>query len=52
MGIANWMRVLDTVSGLARMGGKLRSLTVEPGISGTQGGAGALGWPRAAAHRL
>ena len=42
MGIANWMRVLDTVSGLARMGGKLRSLTVESGISATQVGAGAL----------
>jgi hypothetical protein len=42
MGIANWMRVLDTVSGLARMGGQLRSLTVEPGISATQGGGGTL----------
>jgi hypothetical protein len=31
MGIANWMRVLDTVSGLARMGGRLRSMTLEPG---------------------
>src|SRR6188474_183672 len=42
MGIANWMRVLDTVSGLARMGGKLRSLTVDSGIAAIQGGAGAL----------
>jgi hypothetical protein len=29
MGFANWMRVLDTVSGLARMGGKLRA-TLDP----------------------
>ena len=29
MGIANWMRVLDTVSGLARMGGRLRA-TLDP----------------------
>jgi hypothetical protein len=42
MGIANWMRVLDTVSGLARMGGKLRSLTVESGISAASGGTGTL----------
>jgi len=32
MGMANWMRVLDTVSGLARMGGRLRSMTLEPGV--------------------
>ena len=30
--MANWMRVLDTVSGLARMGGRLRSMTLEPGV--------------------
>ena len=42
MGIANWMRVLDTVGGLARMGGKLRSLTGASDISAIQGGAGAL----------
>jgi hypothetical protein len=41
MGIANWMRVLDTVSGLARMGGKLRSLTLESGPA-TQSGGGTL----------
>jgi hypothetical protein len=29
MGIANWMRVIDTVSGLARMGGRLRA-TLDP----------------------
>ena len=29
MGIANWMRVLDTVSGLARIGGRLRA-TLDP----------------------
>jgi len=29
MGIANWMRVLDTVTGLARMGGRLRA-TLDP----------------------
>src|SRR5262245_32601849 len=29
MGIANWMRVLDTVSGLARIGGKIRA-TLDP----------------------
>ena len=41
--MANWMRVLDTVSGLARMGGKLRDLTVESGLSTSEaGGAGAL----------
>jgi hypothetical protein len=42
MGIANWMRVLETVNGLARMGGKLRSLTLDPGGPGAQGSAGAL----------
>lgn len=42
MGIANWMRVLDTVSGLARMGGKLRSLSVDSEISPSTGGAGTL----------
>jgi hypothetical protein len=42
MGIANWMRVLETVNGLARMGGKLRSMTLDPGMAGTQGAAGAL----------
>jgi len=42
MGIANWMRVLDTVTGLARMGGKLRSLTLDPGMPGNQSGAGTL----------
>jgi hypothetical protein len=42
MGIANWMRVLETVNGLARMGGKLRSLTLDPGGPGPQGSAGAL----------
>ena len=42
MSIANWMRVLDTVSGLARMGGKLRSLSVDSGISPGQGGTGTL----------
>jgi hypothetical protein len=31
MAIANWMRVLDTVGGLVRMGGRLRSMTLEPG---------------------
>jgi hypothetical protein len=41
MGIANWMRVLETVNGLARMGGRLRSLTVDPAANGTQT-AGAL----------
>ena len=40
MGIANWMRVLETVNGLARMGGKLRSLTLDPGGPGAQGSAG------------
>ena len=29
MGIANWMRVLDTVGGLARIGGRLRA-TLDP----------------------
>jgi hypothetical protein len=42
MGIANWMRVLETVNGLARMGGKLRALTLDPGGPGPQGSAGAL----------
>src|SRR5918993_1515741 len=42
MGIANWMRVLETVNGLARMGGKLRSMTLDPGGLGPQGSAGAL----------
>lgn len=43
MGIANWMRVLDTLGGLAQMGGKLRSLTAESGMTATQtGSAGAL----------
>ena len=32
MGIANWMRVLDTVTGLARIGGKLRA-TLDPAYS-------------------
>ena len=32
MGIANWMRVLDTVTGLARMGGRLRA-TLDPAYS-------------------
>ena len=32
MGIANWMRVLDTVTGLARMGGRLRA-TLDPTYS-------------------
>jgi hypothetical protein len=41
MGIANWMRVLETVNGLARMGGRLRSLTVDPAAQGAQT-AGAL----------
>jgi hypothetical protein len=41
MAIANWMRVLETVNGLARMGGRLRSLTVDPGAQGAQT-AGAL----------
>ena len=42
MSIANWMRVLDTVSGLARMGGKLRSLSVDSGIAPGPGGTGTL----------
>ena len=42
MSIANWMRVLDTVSGLARMGGKLRSLSVDSGISPGPSGTGSL----------
>jgi hypothetical protein len=42
MGIANWMRVLETVNGLARMGGRLRSMTADPGTAATQGAAGAL----------
>jgi hypothetical protein len=29
MGVANWMRVLDTVSGLARIGGRIRA-TLDP----------------------
>jgi hypothetical protein len=41
MGLANWMRVLETVNGLARMGGRLRSLTVDPAAQGAQT-AGAL----------
>jgi hypothetical protein len=41
MGIANWMRVIETVNGLARMGGRLRSLSVDPAANGTQT-AGAL----------
>jgi hypothetical protein len=41
MGIANWMRVLETVNGLARMGGKLRA-TLDPGAPGPLGSAGAL----------
>ena len=32
MGIAKWMRVLDTVTGLARMGGRLRA-TLDPAYS-------------------
>jgi hypothetical protein len=39
--MANWMRVLETVNGLARMGGRLRSLTVDPAAQGAQT-AGAL----------
>jgi hypothetical protein len=42
MGLANWMRVIETVNGLARMGGKLRSLTLDPGGPGAPGSAGAL----------
>ena len=42
MGIANWMRVIETVNGLARMGGRLRSMTLDPGTAATQGTAGAL----------
>ena len=42
MGIANWMRVLETVNGLARMGGRLRSMTLDPGTAASQGAAGAL----------
>jgi hypothetical protein len=42
MGIANWMRVIETVNGLARMGGRLRSMTLDPGTAAAQGAAGAL----------
>lgn len=31
------MRVLETVNGLARMGGRLRSMTLDPGAAGAQG---------------
>lgn len=31
------MRVFETVNGLARMGGRLRSLTLDPGSAGAQG---------------
>jgi hypothetical protein len=41
MGIAGWMRVLETVNGLARMGGRIRSMTLDPGASATPG-TGAL----------
>lgn len=41
MGIGNWMRVLETVNGLARMGGRLRSMTVDAEAGGAAGG-GAL----------
>ena len=39
MGIGNWMRVLETVNGLARMGGRLRSMTVDSEAGGHAGGA-------------
>jgi hypothetical protein len=43
MGMAGWMRVLETVNSLARMGGRLRSMTtLDPGSPGSQGSAGAL----------
>jgi hypothetical protein len=41
MAIGNWMRVLETVNGLARMGGRLRSMTLESD-PGAHSGPGAL----------
>jgi hypothetical protein len=43
MGMANWMRVIETVSGLARMGGKLRSTFDPPPVTDiAEGGARGL----------
>ena len=37
MGVSDWMRVIDTVSGLAQLGGRLRSKpTSESGVPATQ----------------
>lgn len=38
MGIAEWMRILDTVGGLAQMTGKLRTRTADTGIVPSAGG--------------
>lgn len=39
MGIADWMRVIDTVSGLAQMSGKLRPRGTGPAVPATQDGS-------------
>ena len=37
MGVANWMQVFDTVSGLARLGGRIRSAFDPPGTDIAEG---------------